>query len=62
MKMLNHKLKKGASGIEMSLEFKRNNSKKPNPQAFSLIQRKDKCGLENGDSLKVTDPMLMDLG
>lgn len=26
----------------MSLEFKRSNSKKPKPQAFSLIQRKDK--------------------
>lgn len=31
----------------MPLKCKRNNSKKPKPHAFSLIQRKDKCGLMN---------------
>lgn len=45
--------------MEMALEFKRNNNEK---HVFSLIQRKNKCGLTNGESLNITDLVLMDLG
>lgn len=44
--------------MEMALEFTRSNSEK---HVFSLIQRKNKCGLTNGESLNITDLVLMDL-
>lgn len=45
--------------MEMTLEFKGNNSEK---HVFSLIQGKNKYGLTNKEPLNITDLVLIDLG